>query len=382
MRHKKTLVVLSVIAAFLVAIPFSVTALRNIFVESSQVADIKIGDIPINYVYKGDKLIWERCGIAVNQQYRFNYAGNYQAFSAPCTGTYRVQLWGASGGSSYYRIDKTGGVIAGGNGAYTVGDISLKKGQTFYVYIGGKGGDGTACNIYGGWNGGGNGQPREQCGSGGGGATDIRLTAGVWNNATSLNSRIMVAAAGSGAGSWNTATNGVPGGALYGVSGFLNSANTATITPSSGGTQTSPGSGSGSLSVGAPGSFGGGGSVRTDIGSSYHGSGGSGGYWGGGAGGSVQSAVSGSASGSSYISGHTGSVAITSASDRTPRKASNGTTTCANGTTDIVCSYHYSGLIFKNTQMLTGNVSMPSPNGGTMTGNSGNGVAIVTFISH
>ena len=47
----------------------------------------------------------------------------------------------------------------------------------------------------------------------------------------------------------------------------------------------------------------------------------------------------------------------------------------------MACSYHYSGLIFTNTNMIAGNTSMPTHDGtGTMTGNSGNGYARITYI--
>ena len=54
---------------------------------------------------------------------------------------------------------------------------------------------------------------------------------------------------------------------------------------------------------------------------------------------------------------------------------------CNNGSNDVACSYHYSGLIFTNTNMIAGNTSMPTHDGtGTMTGNSGNGYARITYI--
>ncbi len=80
------------------------------------------------------------------------------------------------------------------------------------------------------------------------------------------------------------------------------------------------------------------------------------GYWSGklydwvGAG---HNAVSGAGGGSSFISGHTGCVAILSQNSTTPRSDSKGAT-CKDGTTDITCSYHYSNIIFKNTIMIDG----------------------------
>lgn len=61
-------------------------------------------------------------------------------------------------------------------------------------------------------------------------------------------------------------------------------------------------------------------------------------------------ASTGSAVGSSYISGHTGCVAITSQVDQTPKSG------CTTGTTDNSCSIHYSSKIFTNTLMIDGAV--------------------------
>lgn len=102
--------------------------------------------------------------------------------------------------------------------------------------------------------------------------------------------------------------------------------------------------------------------------------GGGGGYWGGV---SYNAGAGESASGGSgYISGHVGCVAITSSSSTAPK------TGCDNGTTDINCSYHYSGKKFTNTILLAGTeTSIPTHDGtSTMTGNSGNGYAKITYI--
>ena len=119
------------------------------------------------YVIKGENL--------GEVAYDFDYTGDYQVFTAPAVGYYKFECWGAQG---------TGGP-ATGKGGYTSGIMRLNEGDTFYIYVGGQ-------NAYGGWNGGG--QTTEGCG--GGGATDIRLVSGEWNNEEGLKSRIMVAGAG------------------------------------------------------------------------------------------------------------------------------------------------------------------------------------------
>ena len=119
------------------------------------------------YVIKGENL--------GEVAYDFDYTGDYQVFTAPAVGYYKFECWGAQG---------TGGP-ATGKGGYTSGIKKLNEGDTFYIYVGGQ-------SASGGWNGGG----KSSIGNGGGGATDIRLIPGEWNDQEGLKSRIMVAGAG------------------------------------------------------------------------------------------------------------------------------------------------------------------------------------------
>ena len=94
----------------------------------------------------------------------FAYTGSVQAYTIPVTGTYRVELWGASGGDA--------GPYKGGLGGYTSGYIHLQAGQVLYFYVGGEGSQ----SAVGGWNGGGNLIAGEEYfGASGGGSTDVRL---------------------------------------------------------------------------------------------------------------------------------------------------------------------------------------------------------------
>ena len=94
-----------------------------------------------------------------------------------------------------------------------------------------------------------------------------------------------------------------------------------------------------------------------------------------------------SAGGSSFISGHTGCVALKSSESNDPL------TNCFSGTSDIACSYHYSGYKFTDTIMIDGTGckwtnektnqcdGMPSHDETTtIVGNSGNGYARITLI--
>ncbi len=141
----------------------------------------------------------------LNERYHvdFDYTGNVQKFEALYDGTYQIELWGASGGGP--------SDTSSGQGAYTKGAIHLKKGDTFYVYVGEKGKNNRKESFNGGGYGG--------AGSGwsGGGATDIRLIHGEWDNLEGLKSRIMVA--GGGGGVANSTYNTAGGATKNGGSG-------------------------------------------------------------------------------------------------------------------------------------------------------------------
>ena len=202
----------------------------------------------------------------------FNYSGSYKTYTAPVTGKYTLNVWGAQGGNG-----------AGGLGGHSSGEINLTAGERLYIYTGGSNG----------FNGGGSGHSRSnQCG---GGASDIR------KNGNSLYDRIIVAGGGGGRGDRESDSDGYGGagggmtggngGKHYGSKGY-------------GGSQSS--GGAGGDTGGRSGSFGVGGSNTTDSGSG--GGGGGGGYYGGGAGGNDSprhhdNDDSGGGGGSGYIGG-------------------------------------------------------------------------------
>lgn len=125
-----------------------------------------------------------------NQITDFSYTGAVQTYTAPATGTYTLQVWGAQGG--YYNA--TYGT--GGLGGYSIGTINLQQGDILYVYVGQQGGYTTAKGnsvVTNGYNGGGG---ASYYGGTGGGATDVRTVGGTWNDGASLLSRIIVAGGG------------------------------------------------------------------------------------------------------------------------------------------------------------------------------------------
>lgn len=305
----------------------------------------------------------------IARSWSFDYTGDYQVFTVPTDGYYNVELWGAQGGS----MTDNSKTYNGGAGAYTKGTIYLTRGENIYIYVGGRGSNNvslTSCEKdgeLGGYNGGGT-LLDGQCiyGSSGGGATDIRLNSGTWDDFNGLKSRIMVAAGGGGANFRNQGYgegNGGAGGAYVGESGVsTNHTNGVGYSISTGATQTAggmmvfyPGTGITSKDP-LIGKFGG-----TNIGEQ---SGGGSGYYG-----SANIFHGGAGGGSSFVSGLYGCDAITGESTEN----------------DIVHTgqpNHYSGKIFSNGIMIAGNDSMPNHDGtGTMVGNTGNGYAKISLLS-
>ena len=259
-------------------------------------------------------------------------------------------MWGAQGGTGAADGSLRSGY--GGKGGYSSGKIILNKDLNLYIYVGGAGANGVAgTSVNGGWNGGGKGSwdhsDDESCG-GGGGATDIRLTNGNWDNFNSLKSRIMVAGAGGG-GAYHTRVGGYGGG--------LSGGNPTEHEYIGSGTQTT-GYKFGQGQNGIDG-------VKKNVCAAGSGSGYYGGYSNQKS--DVDSAEWPASGGSGFISGHTGCNAINQ----------NSTSTKITHTGQ---PNHYSGYIFTNTVMKAGDESMPSPTGGTETGQSGNGNAKITWM--
>ena len=318
-----------------------------------------------------------------NQIHNFGFTGNEQDFIASNTGKYKIELWGASGGTT-----ETG--AKGGQGAYTTGIIKLNEGETLYVYVGEGGKTTTRLTVAvldATFNGGGNGKQHTYTnGASGGGATDIRLTKGTnWDDLEGLKSRIMVAAGGGGGFYWTNKGNGSGGfgGGLVGGEGIqlfesISGEDTRIQANAMGGFQTSGGATNDKKSIEYYGKFGIGGNANGN--NSTSGSGGGGGYY-GGAGGRDQG-FSGSAGGggSSYISGYKGCVAIMESSVEDNIQIKDNCTE-ETAKSDITCSYHYSNRIFTNTLMIAGNEEMLSPSGETEVGHSGDGYARITYLA-
>ena len=206
----------------------------------------------------------------------FDYTGAEQTFTAPVSGTYKLETWGAQGGS--------GNNEPGGYGGYSEGIVTLMQDDSLFINVGSS--DLRNCldtergKCKGGYNGGGNSwYANYEKWGGGGGATHIATKTGLLSTLENYKTNILIVSGGGG-GHYIDDVSGNAGGYIGGSSseriGFI----TAT-----GGTQTEGGGGS------FPGTFGTGGGCDGN-----NCSGGGGGFYGGGG----TNAISGGG-GSGYI---------------------------------------------------------------------------------
>lgn len=143
----------------------------------------------------------------------FGYTGNVQEWTVPVTGYYKLEAWGASGGTGYGNSYGIAHIpleeVSGGPGGYACGYKYLTAGTVLYVCTGGAGGE--YGERKGGFNGGTAGFEnthtdhvsfREHyiCSGGGGGATHIATRAGLLENLEGCTPDILIAAGGGGGG--------------------------------------------------------------------------------------------------------------------------------------------------------------------------------------
>ena len=270
--------------------------------------------------------------ISTNDIINCPYSGKKKIIKLPA-GTYKLECWGAQGGS--YNTNY------GGAGGYSVGTITLNTLTTVYLYAGGQptvSGD-TSTIAQGGFNGGGSARYHSYSGTtspcqAGGGASDIRI------GTDSLYARVIVAGGGGGAAavSRSDLTIKYGGGAAGGSaqSGY-------------GATQTAPGT-NGKFGVGADGYI-------TGYNYKYASGGGGGGWYGGGA----SNQHSDSTDYTAYNGGGSGYVYTSST-------ASNYPSGC------LLATNHQ----LSSASTLAGNTSFTSPAGSSETGHTGNGYVRIT----
>lgn len=265
----------------------------------------------------------------------FDYTGSVQTATLT-PGRYKLECWGAQGGTY-------SGCI-GGYGGYSKGTITLTEATTVYISVGGAG---SSSSTAAGFNGGGTGI---SSGRGGGGATDVRI------GQNSLYSRVIVAGGGGGAGV--TSANANPcgcGGGEYGGDGYYNdTTGSYTIGQNRCGGSASQTAGGKTWSTSTQATFGQGGNA-----SGYSCGGGGGGWYGGG-----EAYDSDSDSDGRWGGGGSGYVYTSSTAKNYP-----------NGC--LLNSTHY----LTNAQTIAGNTSFTSPTGSAETGHTGSGFCRITNLN-
>ena len=285
-------------------------------------------------------------------------SNEYYTFTAQATGKYKLQVWGAQGG---YRSSST----YGGKGGYSIGTINLTKGDKLYVYVGGKGGNSsssTGAVVTGGYNGGG----YRYGYKGGGGATDIRLISGKWNDSASLLSRIIVAGGGGSDGAKNK--KGMYGGGTSGGTSTENYTASKNYC-GKGGTQTYSGY-SKDYTVTSQAISG----LNANDKSYY-----CGGFGFGGGGVHLSSGYGGAGGGGWY--GGSGSVPDSSGDDDRGGGGGSGFIWTSSTASNVPSGYSVATKYYLTDALTSdGSQSFESTSGGTETGHSGNGYAKITPV--
>ena len=220
----------------------------------------------------------------------YDYSGSPQTFTAPYTGVYKLEVWGAQGGTAKgNKVDQSISEFRGGYGGYSVGNINLNEYSKLYVVVGSQGESGTPELIRnGGYNGGGkvltyegdtNITINNRYVSGGGGATHIAKVDGLLSTLSNKIDSIIIVAGGGGGGYLHSQIGyEAIGGDAGGYIGNAGTNGTSGGHYGTGANQLTGGLTYNTIKYGL-GTFGQGGNVNTMA----HGSAGGGGFYGGGA---------------------------------------------------------------------------------------------------
>ena len=225
------------------------------------------------------------CAYTPGAYWEYNYTGDVQTFAVPCNGTYKLEVYGAQGGSDSYNI--------GGKGGYSYGSIYLSNEVKLYVVIGG---------TSNGYNGGGVSTDEwhhyGKMSIYGGGATHIATSdRGILSNYDLYRNEILIVAGGGGGagfsseGEYAGGSGGTGGGDSGGTGGCMHD-DCENSNPGIGGSQTNGYSfGTGSDLGGYYAGAGGGGWYGGTSGYNRTGGGGGSGYIGGVTNGSMQNGI-------------------------------------------------------------------------------------------
>ena len=183
---------------------------------------VKSGNGYARITYIGD----DSCNI--DKPYNYLFSGVEAEFTTPCTGKYRLEVWGAQGGSR--ETGSTNTTYLGGYGGYSSGEINLTQNEKLFINVGGKGTltSNTSKSIaIGGYNGGGDAVNSETLSTSysgsGGGATSITTSSGLLSRFKNNREAILIVAGG-GSGCYYGEKNiaGASAGGYLGNDGIAN----------------------------------------------------------------------------------------------------------------------------------------------------------------
>ena len=154
--------------------------------------------------------------------WNFDSKGEEDTFTVPKTGKYKLEVWGAQGGTIVNNTTS----YSGGYGGYSVGNINLNLNQKIYLNVGTKGIGSIERieeTIQGGYNGGGfAGSYKDKLVASGGGATHVAFSPGLLATLENNKNSIIIVAGGGGGSSYQNADNkglGGSGGGYIGNNG-------------------------------------------------------------------------------------------------------------------------------------------------------------------
>ena len=165
-RYKKSIILSFIFVLVIVVICIGSSYSLFQFTSKGQIHNKIVTGIAENMCEYANGYVWD-----------FDYTGSEQEFTVPCNGTYKIETWGAQGGSANT-------TYIGGYGGYAVGDIIVYGNKSLYINVGGAGKVTYSMKqvIDGGYNGGGkaigSADTNTYIGSGGG-ATHVSLSSGL-----------------------------------------------------------------------------------------------------------------------------------------------------------------------------------------------------------
>lgn len=163
------------------------------------------------------------CKINLETNFEFDYTGREQIVTIAIGGTYKLEIWGAQGGSALCNNSIYANNF--GYGGYSTGLMTFESGDKLYINVGGRGVNGAyRVNVAGGYNGGGSGtndNADDESSGGGGGATHIALKSGLLASLDGSRDSVIIVAGGGGGSSYTNAA-GAGGGFTGGFTSQTN----------------------------------------------------------------------------------------------------------------------------------------------------------------